>query len=461
MSTISFWNDEQKPATYQPLNLSLTADVCVIGGGIAGITTGYLLASKGLRVILLEAYELLSGQTGQTTAHFSSALDDRYFNMINKHGVDKSKLIYKSHQAAIEWVDQTAELEGIECDLERLNGYLFKHPNSPLNVIEDELKAVEKLGLTHVHLQDGMLCFPNQMRLHPNKYLNGLANAFVRKGGKIFTNSRVTKIEENNPIEVQTSNGCAVTAKSLVVATNSPINNVFTIHTKQAPYRSYVLGFESPKGRFPQALFWDTGDPYHYIRSQELSGDINSELVIVGGEDHKTGQDDIPQSRFKNLETWARERYPYLGRVIYEWSGQVMESVDGLGFLGRNPGSENVYIITGDSGMGMTHATIGAQIISDQITGFKNAYERLYSAARINFSSTTEFLKENINVAAQYLDWIHPGERPVCTHLGGIMHWNDVEKTWDCPCHGSRFSTEGRVIEGPAISDIKKESISP
>ena len=239
----------------------------------------------------------------------------------------------------------------------------------------------------------------------------------------------------------------------------------------------------------PAGLYWDTLDPYHYIRVEESDG---YDLLIVGGEDHKTGQDLAPFDRYTALEAWTRERFKNVQDIVYRWSGQVMEPTDGLAFLGENPmDDKNVYIITGDSGNGMTHSTIGAMLITDQILGRKNPWKELYNPARISLRAAGEFIKENVNVAAQYTDWVLPVMTPdldnlqadsglifrdglklvgvykdelgnldylapVCPHLGGIVRWNSVERSWDCPCHGSRFDCHGKVIGGPATQNLKK-----
>jgi Rieske Fe-S protein len=285
-----------------------------------------------------------------------------------------------------------------------------------------------------------------------------------------------------------------VAANHLVVATNTPINDMVTMHTKQAPYRTYVIGAAVRMGDVPDALYWDMEDPYHYVRllrgkpGTENQDDLD--LLIVGGEDHKTGQESNLSMRFESLERWMRKHFPMAQDVVYRWSGQVFEPVDGLGFIGRNPGdSDNVYIATGDSGHGMTHGTIAGMLITDLIMGRPNPWEKLYDPARKNAKSVGEFLKENLNVAAQFKDYVTPGDvedpsevlpgtgrimrkgmskvavycdqdgvrhqcSAVCTHLGCVVHWNDVESSWDCPCHGSRFDPFGRVITGPASKDL-------
>lgn len=246
------------------------------------------------------------------------------------------------------------------------------------------------------------------------------------------------------------------------------------------------------KGTFPDILLWDTLDPYHYIRVEHL--DDKRDILIVGGEDHKTGQEIDPLAHYALLEEWTKEKFPFVQKISYRWSGQVIEPVDGLAYLGRNPmDDDNVYVITGDSGNGMTHATIGAMLITDQIMVRENSWEKIYSPSRISIRATTNYLRENLNVAAQYVEWLdpkfgnnledlgkdegmvfrkagkmmaayknHDGEieymSAVCPHLAGIVAWNTAEKSWDCPCHGSRFDCHGAVIEGPAISNLKLET---
>jgi len=269
----------------------------------------------------------------------------------------------------------------------------------------------------------------------------------------------------------------------VVVATNVPINDRVTIHTKQAPYMSYVIAARVPPGTVPPVLSWDTGDPYHYLR-------LHGDLLIVGGEDHKTGQAIDMAERHQRLEAWARERFPQMGPVEFVWSGQVMETQDYLAFIGRNPADhENIYIVTGDSGMGITHGTIAGMLLSDLILGRTNPWARLYDPARVTLASAADFARENSNVALQYTDWLTGGDvssvdeiRPgsgaivrkglekiavyrdpqgqlhernaACPHLGCVVHWNRGETTWDCPCHGSRFDCYGKVINGPANRDL-------
>lgn len=509
-SRSTVWLDTNFLNYKNPLNEDRESEVLIIGGGIAGLTTAYLCLKQGLKVILLEDGYLCSGETGRTTAHLSTSLDDRYYNYEKNLGKDGSKLAAESHAEAIDEIERIAESEGINCDFKRINGYLFLHPSDNKENLIEELGATQRTGMQTALLHEipgftGMedklaIKFPNQGRFHVLKYVEGLRTIILQLGGKIYTHSRAEKISAKGA----EANGFTVSAKHIVVATNTPINDFVTMHTKQHAYRSYVVGAKVKKDSVTDALWWDTGDqnskwpsqPYHYVRLQEL--DENYDLLICGGEDHKTGQEDDENlnqnQRYENLESWTKNRFPQVEEFVYRWSGQVMESIDSLGYMGRNPGDENIYIITGDCGNGMTHSTIGAMIIRDALKGIKNKYAALYDPARISFKTAGRFVDEGANMAKQYLDWILPSDlkevenlatneggiltrgmnkiavfknkdnkveafSAVCPHLGCVVHWNNDEKSFDCPCHGSRFSTDGTVMNGPALTDLKKIEI--
>lgn len=499
--SLSLWLDTQDMPTFDPLTSNLNVDVCVVGGGIAGLTTAYMLMKEGKSVCILEGFELGSGQSGKTTAHVSSVLGTRYFDLELYHSEEGTRLVAQSHTAAIERIEHIITQEKIDCDLERIDGYLFQgdQAEDPDTLIREH-GAVRRAGLIYAKMLENAplsqfktgpcLMFPRQLQLHPLKYLAGLARRIVKGGGKIFTNTVATEFFNEDFAVVKTEGGHLVTCSSLVVATNTPINDVFAIHTKQAAYRTYALGFKILKGSVVKGLYWDTNDPYHYIRTEIL--DDNHDMLIVGGEDHKTGQENHPETCFQRLEDWARARFPTITDMVYKWSGQVMEPVDGIGFLGHNPlDRDNVYVITGDAGNGFTHSTIGAMIVTDQIMHRQNPWEDLYNPSRISLLSTTNYFRENFNVVGQYGKWfsllpkpnfedmrlnegavfrdglsmvaVYKNETGVahymsasCPHLGGVVSWNNVEKSWDCPCHGSRFDCYGKVLEGPAHQDLKK-----
>jgi glycine/D-amino acid oxidase-like deaminating enzyme/nitrite reductase/ring-hydroxylating ferredoxin subunit len=506
-----YWFESMiQPIAFAPLIEDIETDIVVIGGGIAGLTTAYCLAAQGYKVTLIEDGFIGSGETGRTTAHLTCVLDARYVDLEKTFDLNTARLVAQSHNAAIDWIENIIKTNNIECHFMRVDGFLFSHETDSNENLQDEYKATQRIGLNTqmlnkipaIHSDQVKWCikFSNQAQLHMMLYLKGLTDAFNLLGGKIFTETRAEKVSKEGVI----ANGFNIKAKHIIVATNSPINDWVTMHTKQWPYRSYVIAAKITKGKLPNALWWDTGDqnskwvskPYHYIRTDSF--DDNYDVLIAGGEDHRTGQannDDILEpNRYDNLIAWTRKQFPDMGEIIYKWSGQVLEPIDGLAYIGKNPGDDNIYIITGQSGNGITYSTLGALIITDLITGKENSWSKLYNPSRITLKNAGKYLHEAGNMIAQYADWfnaengkhtsdLQPGEgaifvsgakhiavfrdkenelhtcTAVCPHLGAILQWNADEKTFDCPMHGSRFTGKGNLINGPAIGDLKKVEI--
>ncbi|MBA3683799.1 MAG: FAD-dependent oxidoreductase, partial [Planctomycetes bacterium] len=479
-----------------PLTSETAADVCVIGGGIAGLTTAYLLLQAGKTVCVLEDGEIGSGESGRTSAHLSYALDDRYFEIERLLGPHNAHLAADSHTIAIDTIEWIAEHEDIDCDLRRVDGYLFVPPGEDASVLADELAACHRAGLTRVErVASGpwptfatgpCLRFPDQAQFHPLKYLNGLAQAILRKGGQIHTRTHATAIHGGRHPRVEVRGGHTVTCSSVVVATNVPINDRVVVQTKLEAHRTYLIALSVECGTVPAALGWDTSDPYHYLR---VVDGPREDLLLIGGEDHKVGHEHAEEERYCALERWARERFPAAGATAWRWSGQVVETVDCMAYIGRNPLDRNVYIITGDSGNGLTHGTIGGLLITDLVLGRDNQWEELYRPNRKTLRAAGEYAKHNAGVAGQYASWVTGGEvtepeqvapgcgavirrgahkiavyhdvdgsihecSAVCPHLHAIVTWNDVEKSWDCPAHGSRFDRFGTVVNGPANHNL-------
>lgn len=496
----SLWMEVKLPS-FSSLDSNKQVDVCIVGSGIVGLTCAYTLAKQGKSVIVLDQGAIAGGQTARTTAHLTWVLDDRYSHLEKFFGEEGAKTAAMSHSEAIDYIEKIILEENIECDFERVDGYLFVPPNESKDILDKEWVAIQKIGMkinkakrapfSSTFDTGRCLQFPNQAEFHVLKYIKGLIKAILKYGGEIFSHTHVNHFEEDASCQVKTETGFKITAKSVIVATCTPINNRFIIHTKQAANRTYVIAAAILKGLVPKGLYWDTANPYHYIRVQKHLSDPTLEWLLVGGEDHRTGQAQEIEVKYKILEKWAKTRFPTVDKWEYRWSGQIFEPIDSLAFIGRNPGNKNIYIATGDSGNGLTHGTIAGILIPDLIMGKENPWKSLYEPSRKTLTAAPEFIQGNFNVAMQYRDWFTPGEiktiealKPdegkilregvkkiavykdkencvhvnsaLCPHLGGCVRWNSGEKSWDCPCHGSRFNGCGDVITGPAIDSLSK-----
>ena len=499
--TRSVWMDCEVAPNTPMLNRTETADTVIIGSGIAGLSTAYELASRGQSVVVLDRGAIGMGMTARTTAHLAPICDDGLQDLIKRRGLDLARGFLASHAAAVDRIETIQRDESIACDFRRVAGYLFPGRPEDESILDEEADAAKKLDVT-VSEQRGLplgnlgairaLRYEQQGAFHPLKYLRGLTEAIVRRKGRLYADTAVQEVEERDGrVTVKAANGFTVTAKAAVVATNSPINDRVALHTKEAPYRTYAMAFELPRGAIEDALYWDTLDPYHYVRLQP--GTEQSDYLIVGGEDHKTGEADDFDERFAALDDWTRALVPDLGKETHRWSGQVMETIDYCGFIGRNPGNDNVYVATGDSGQGITHGVVASLLIGGLIMDGRSAWEEVYDPARKPARGLGTFISENITAVKNFAEYIAPGEvssldevqpghgaivrqgltkiaafreengrlilrSAACTHLGCQLHWNALERCWDCPCHGSHFSVEGAVLNGPAIfplSEIK------
>jgi glycine/D-amino acid oxidase-like deaminating enzyme/nitrite reductase/ring-hydroxylating ferredoxin subunit len=503
--TTSSWMATADVPAFEPLSGDARVDACVVGAGIAGMSTAYELARRGKSVLVIDDNPIGGGESGRTTGHLSDALDEQYYALEFTHGTKGARLAFESHRAAIDRIGEIARKEGIDCDYQRVDGYLIVAEGQSQDELDEELQACHRVGKTDVAFADRAplpgfdsgrcLRHPGQGQFHILKYLNGLAGAIAKRGGRICTGTHVRKIHDGSPCRVETSDGHTVEADAVVAATCTPISDYMSMHTKIYPYRTYVVALRLPAGAVPTVQVWDTADPYHYARLQPVhgaDGQHEYDLLIVGGEDHRTGSAQDMDVRLDRLESWTRTRYPEANAVEYRWSGQVFEPVDGLGFIGRDAGGKkNVYICTGDSGHGLTHGTIAGMLIPELIDGIDHPWATLYDPSRKSLRNLRTFAEENLDVAAKYADWltggdvakveqIEPGQgavvreglkkvavyrddagnlhrlSAVCTHLQGIVRWNPLEKSWDCPCHGARYDVEGRVITGPALTGLEK-----
>ena len=498
--SVSLWM-EQVPVIDAPvLREDVRADVVVIGSGIAGMSTAYELSRLGKSVIVIDRGKIGGGMTSRTTAHLATELDDYYHELIRVRGEDEARRYHESQVAAVNRAEAICRDEGIDCQFHRLDGYLIPSEEGGGDVLQDEYEACRTLGVEvqwadnapMPGLESGRcLRFPNQARFHPTRYLAGLAKSIVARGGRFFADTvHVADWEEDGGVVIETEAGPTIRAGAAVFATNSPTNDKVVLHTKAMPMRTYAIAGRVPKGSAPDALIWDTLEAYHYVRIQELGE--SEDWLIVGGEDHRSGEATDMDARFAALADWTRRRYPGFGTVEFSWSGQVMETIDFMPFSGRNPGNDNIYVHTGDSGQGITNGIAGALTIAPLILGEDSRFAEIFEPSRKSFTSVPslkEWAEGQVGVMKNMTEHIGPGEissadelapgeggimrhgihklavykgqdgavtrrSALCTHMGCVVHWNPFEQCWDCPCHGSHFAPDGQVLNGPAVTPL-------
>jgi glycine/D-amino acid oxidase-like deaminating enzyme/nitrite reductase/ring-hydroxylating ferredoxin subunit len=491
----SIWTDAELPNfDGKP---EAETDVCIIGAGIAGLTTAFELARRGVRLTVLDDGPIGGGETGRTSAHLASAVDDRYYRLEQLFGTGGAQLVAESHATAIDYIEAMVRARRIDCDFRRVDGYLINPPGHRIDdhrELEREMAAAQRAGLECELVDEAPLSFDTgpalrfarQAEFHPLKYLSALAEAVIEMGGKIHTDVRVLGIEPGEPLRLQLEHGRTMICRAAVDATNGAFTSMLHLPLRQAAYRSYCVAFAIPHDMLPHALVWDTADPYHYMRVAR--GDHGGEVLIVGGGDHRVGQGD-PSAQWAELEKWTRQWIPAAGPVVARWSGQIIEPADGLAHIGRSPDLDHVFVISGDSGNGLTHGTIAGLIIPEMMHGKHPHWAPVYDPKRSHLHAAGTLLREAVTSSAPYTDWLRPGDvrdleniqpgegavirrglhliaaycdptghhhlrSATCPHLRGAVHWNSAEKTWDCPCHGSRFDPYGRAINGPAAQDL-------
>ncbi|MGI8672484.1 MAG: FAD-dependent oxidoreductase, partial [Luteitalea sp.] len=471
--------------------------VVVVGGGLAGLTAAYLLTTAGKRVAVLERDRCGQIDTGSTTAHLTMVTDTLLSELVARFGRDHAQAAWDAGLAAIEQVASIVHERRIDCAFARVDGYLHapRVPTVEPPDFEAQARLARDLGFDATYQLEvpGLgrpgVRYADQARFQPLQYLAGLAEAIVAGGGRIHEQSAVETFS-TDPLRVDV-NGVTLTCDDIVLATHNPLVGVSgtisasVFQTKLALYTSYVVAGRVPRGTLPDALFWDTNDPYDYVRVQP---DGNDDLVIYGGEDHKTGQEATTHQHHDRLQQRLAALVPGVV-VTHRWSGQVIETPDGLPYIG--PSADHQYVATGFAGNGMTFGTLGAMLISDAILGRRNPWAELFEPGRSALRHAAwEYLKENADYPYYMLrqriagaprssiDTIARGQgqvverdgqkiaayraddgavtmrSAVCPHLGCLVGWNDAERTWDCPCHGSRFTPEGAVIAGPAESPL-------
>ena len=495
MNKKSLWKETAKGESFPKLNENLDTEVVVIGGGITGLSTASKLTEAGRKVILLEASRIGNGTTGFSSCHLTTDIDEEYRNIASDFDEETMKLVADSRKAGIDFIEEFSKSKNIPCDFQRVPGYWYTEMVEDISKLKEEYEFASQAGLD-VSLTEEMelpfgvkkaLRFENQAQFNAQKYLDGMAAYLRAKGCQIYENSLVNHVEEKDDYFWVRTSSATVKAKNLVMATHIPI--FFNLlQTMNAPYRSYMLAVKLKTGDYPHGLFWDTAEPYHYLRAYETG---ENKYLVVGGEDHKTGHEENSEKCFDALEKYVRDRFD-VDEISYRWSAQYYEPVDGLPYIGRSPFSKKAYLATGFSGDGLVYGTVAGMIIADLICGKENKWHPVFDSTRFTPSASAfDFIKENSDVVKHFvidrikadteeLSEVKEGEgkivkvdghkiaaardesgqlhvcSPVCPHMGCFVKWNNSEKSWDCPCHGSRFSLKGEVIYGPAVKALSK-----
>jgi glycine/D-amino acid oxidase-like deaminating enzyme/nitrite reductase/ring-hydroxylating ferredoxin subunit len=473
-------------------------DVVIAGAGITGITLALLMQKSGRRVAVLEAESIGFGTTGGTTAHLNTLLDTPYTTIIKNFNLEHAQGVYHSTRAAIDLVREHVEAYNIDCGFELQDAFLYAQNESQQKELEDIYEACVQTGLK-IEFTDSIpvpvafqkaVRIKEQAKFHPLRYTHRLAQAFVEAGGTIVEHCRVNdakKEESANVLSVETSIGYFV-CDQLVYTTHIP-PGVNLLHLRCSPYRSYAMSVKLDGESYPEHLSYDMYDPYHYYRTQVIDGE---KFLIVGGEDHRTGDESNTNGCFLKLESHIRSHFN-VSSVTHRWSSQYFEPADGLPYIGHLPGNpENVFVATGFGGNGITYSHVAALVLKSMLLHEDSPFVSLYTPGRVKpVAGFTEFVKHNVEVVKHFVGkWLGQDElpeiaelaagearvvkyektsvalykdeqsklhavHPACTHMKCAVAWNAAEKSWDCPCHGARYDYEGKVITGPASRDLE------
>jgi glycine/D-amino acid oxidase-like deaminating enzyme/nitrite reductase/ring-hydroxylating ferredoxin subunit len=493
----SLWMGTTPRTDYPALDGDARVDVAILGGGIAGITAAVLLKEAGLTVAVLEARRIVEGVTGHTTAKVTSLHTLLYRDLLHQHGEDTARAYGEANQAAVERVARFVEERRIDCDFARADAFTYAEAQEDVARVEEEAALTARLGLPADLTTDVGLPFPvraavrfrDQARFHPRKYLLALASSIPGGGSDVFEQTTATDVQDGDPSTVTTDKG-VVRASHVIVATHQPFLLRGFYFARMTLKRSHVLALRLD-GPVPRGLYISAEASGNFRSMRPHVGD-DGELLILGGEPHKPGQEDDTAERVRRLEAWARERFP-VRSVEYRWATQDNVTPDRIPYVGRLvPGARRLWVATGFGGWGMTNATVAGMLLSDLVRERENPWAKFYDPGRGFFTSTVSGLAKDAVVGvkdllggfggetAKTIDGLAPGEgrivehfgekvaasrdhagavhavSAVCTHLQCLVRWNSAEESWDCPCHGSRFDPRGRVLQGPAISDLPR-----
>lgn len=494
----SFWIATTPDTDYPSLSSGIEVDVAVLGGGIVGITVAHLLKQAGKSVAVIEADRVGRGVTGYSTAKVTAGHGMIYMKLIKSFGLEGAQTYARSNLSAITRIAQIIEDLAIECDWQRQANYVYTEEAGELRSIEEEVEAEQKAGLPSTFTTETSLPFPiagavkmeKQAQFHPRKYLLPLAEAIPDDRSHVFEHTRALDVRPGSPCTITTDKG-TLEAADVVMATHYPFLDRGFFFPKNRPSRSYAISATVEPGDLREGMYISASSPTRSIRGTPHGGKT---MLIIGGEGHVVGTEVDTEARYRKLEEWGSERFGINGPE-YRWSAQDPSTLDGVPYVGRlNRGSEHVYVATGFGKWGFTNGTVAAMIISDRILELANDWAPLYDSKRLNLSSAKELVMENADVARHFVfdriakpqrslsglgngeggvfrkglgtvaayrdeDGMLHAHSAVCTHLKCIVQYNDAEKSFDCPCHGSRFSYDGKVIQGPAVKALDRVEV--
>ena len=496
----SYWIDSTPHDPLPPASPDRTFDVAVIGAGIVGLTAADALKKAGMSVAVIEAGGIVEGVSGHTTAKVTAGHGVIYSELRKKFGDDGARTYAASNAAALEYMAVLVESENIDCEWVRKDNYIYAETEKELETVRAEAEASSAAGLAAEFVTDtplpwqvaGAVRQRHQAQFHPRKYLLHLARSIDGGGSVVWERTRATDVVEGSPCRVETEAG-TITARDVIVATHLPFLDRGMYFSKVFPHREHVVAVRVPTAAVPDGMFISAGSPTRSVRGTPYGDDA---LLIISGESHKTGEDPDTGRRYERLLAWAQEHFPVTA-VEYHWSAQDNYSQDGVPFIGRyTRTSEHLYTATGFGAWGMTNGTLAGMLLSDAILGRDNPWAQLYDSNRIKpMASAATFVKENVKVAAHFIgdriskegkgsaDDLEPDEAAVlgagagavaayrdadgalhtvsatCTHMGCLVSWNKGERSWDCPCHGSRFDCDGKVLHGPAVAPLAPKEL--
>ena len=492
----SYWMASTPETQYPTLSEDLKVDVAIIGGGITGISCAYMLNKEGVKTAIIEADRIVQGTTGHTTAKITSQHGLIYSKIKNQMSEEFAQQYADANESAIRIIEKIAHEHQIKCDYLPQSSYIYTLQNDYIDKISDEAKVATSLGIKATFLEEMPLSFPikgavrfdNQAQFHPRKFLLGLAETYINNGGNIFEQSRVVDIEENEGAYViMTNQGKKVTAKKLIIASHYPCYNKPGLYfTRIHEEMSYVVAIKA-KENYPGGMYIAAEESGHSLRSQMSN---QGELILVGGEQHKTGQGEDTAKNYEALIDFSNKTFT-VEDIPYRWSTQDCMTLDGLPFVGHfTSKTPNMYIATGYGKWGMTNSIASSMILRDLIISGKSPWQDVYNPSRLTITASAKnFVVQNLNVADQLIEGkVLPVPKPTeiksgkggiieatgeragayrdeqgtlhvvdttCTHMGCEVNWNSAERSWDCPCHGSRFSHAGDIIEGPAVRPLE------